>query len=107
MSQPGRPQCIDELLQSTPIEVAGKVVQPVAHLEGWHQSMGTAGEGMLVRLSPALIQVRDGDQQYSVPITGAIVDPAQNTLRLFFLVGGAISLLCLSVMLLTALFTRR
>lgn len=102
-----RSQRIDQLLQSTPIEVAGKVVQPVARLEGWRQRIGSAGEGMIVRLSPALIQVREGDQQHIVPIAGAIADPTQNTLSLFFLLGGAISLLCLSVMLLTALFSRR
>ena len=102
-----RPQRIDKLLQSTPIEVAGKLVQPVARLEGWRQRMGSAGEGMLVRLSPALIQVREGDHQYTVPIAGAIADPTQHTLRTFFWLGGAVSLLCLSVMLLAVLFTRR
>jgi hypothetical protein len=104
MAQLGeRSQRMDELLQSTPIEVAGKLIQPVARLEGWHQHTGTAGEGMLVRLSPALIQVREGDRHYSVPIT----DPTQTTLRTLFWLGGTVSLVCLSIMLLTVLLTRR
>jgi len=108
MSQLRRqPQRIDELLESTPIEVGGKVVQLVACLEGWCQPVGAAGEGMLLRLSPALIQVREGDQQYAVPIAGTIADPTQNTLRTFFLLAGSVTLLCLSVMLLAALLTRR
>lgn len=98
-----RSQRMDELLQSTPIQVAGKLVQPVARLEGWRQRIGTAGEGMFVRLSPALIQVREGDRHYSVPIT----DPTQHTLRTFFWLGGAVSLVCLSIMLLAVLLTRR
>lgn len=99
----GSPQRIHQLLQAPPIEVAGKVVQPVARLDGWWQAFGAAGAGAVARLVPLAVEVRTGDQAYSVPIE----DPSQAALRSFLLIGGAFSLLCMVTILLTNLFTRR
>ena len=98
-----QPQRIDQLLQAAPVTVGDKVVQPVARLDGWWQDFGVNGAGAVVRLSPASITVREGERSYSVPI----VDSTQSTLRTFFFIGSGVALLCLLVMLLTTLLTRR
>lgn len=97
-----RPMRARELILATPVTVAGKVVQPVVRLEGWWQTSGQ-GAGALVRLSPDSIKVQDGERTYSV----AIPDPTGAALRTFFYLGGAISAVCILLMLLVSLATRR
>ncbi|MEZ4733222.1 MAG: hypothetical protein R3E79_39510 [Caldilineaceae bacterium] len=103
-----QPVHMRELITVTPLEIAGKVIEPVVRLEGWcfaanaHNGQGGGG-GALARLSPAFIEVRDGDQTYTVPVS----DPTQSTLRTLLAISGAVSALCLLIMGLTALATRR
>ena len=90
------------LLQATPVEIAGNVLQPVVRLQKW-QVLGDAGHVAFVRLSPHAVHVQAGDKRYVVPIH----DPTQATLQMFFYWGAAISGVCLLIMLLTTWFVRR
>lgn len=93
---------IHQLLHAVPIEFAGKVIQPVAQLEGWWGG-DRNGEGGWVRLSPAVLTVQEGERTYDVPMT----DPAENVIRTFALIGGAVALVALLIMLLTTVLARR
>ena len=97
-----QPQRFQQLLQATPIEIAGKVIQPVAQLDGWWGG-DRNGERAWVRLSPASLTVRDGAHTYEVPMT----DPAVGVIRTFVLVGSAVALVSLLIMLLTTYLARR
>ena len=102
MQQPQQPQRIHQLLQAAPIELAGKVIQPVAQLDGWWGG-DQNGEGAWVRLSPASLTVREGERSYEVPMT----DPAESVIRTFAMIGGAVALVSLLIMLLTTFLARR
>lgn len=96
-----QPQRIQQLLQAAPIEMAGKVIQPVAHLDGWWGG-DRNGEGAWVRLTPASLTVREGAHSYEVPLT----DPSAGVIRTFVLVGGAVALVSLLIMLFTTYLAR-
>lgn len=99
----GGRQRISLVLPGEPVTVGEQVVQPVARLAGWLQPFGANGGGALLRLSPeAVIVQRHGQQQ-----TLSLADPTRNTLRSFLLISGAVTLLCLFVMLLTRLIASR
>jgi len=98
-----QPQRIQQLIEARPILVAGKLVQPVARLDGWWQTFGATGEGGLVRIVPATIHVREGERSYSLPMT----DPLPPALRTLFYVGGIVSLVCIAIMVSITLFTPR
>lgn len=97
-----KPQRIDQQLTAAPLTIGGKVIQPVARLEGWWLS-GEGGVGAWLRLSPASLTVQEGEQRYEVPFT----DPEQGVIRILVLVGGAVAGLSLLIMLLTTYLTRR
>lgn len=97
-----QPQRIQQLLQAAPLEIAGKVVQPVARVDGWWGG-GRDGEGAWFRLAPAALTVREGERSYDVPMT----DSTESVIRTFVLVGGAVAFVCLLVMLLTTYLARR
>lgn len=96
------PKRIHQLLQAAPIEIAGKVIQPVAQLDGWWGGDHN-GEGAWVRLAPATLTVREGARTYEVPMT----DPAENVIRTFAFIGAAVALVSLLIMLFTTYLTRR
>lgn len=98
-----QPQYISQILQGEPITVGDQIVQPAARLEGWVQAFGDSGGGAFVRLSPATVTVEKNGERYTIPLT----DPTQHSLRLLFLISGAVMLLSLFVMLLTKVLTRR
>jgi hypothetical protein len=100
---PGQPQRIQQLIEAPPIEVGGKVIEPVARLEGWQQTFGPGGAWAVARLLPVAVTVREGEQHYTIPLS----DPTSNALRPLFLISGAVTLLCLFIMLLTTILTRR
>ena len=102
MQQSQQPQRIHQLLQAAPIALAGKVIQPVAQLDGWWGG-GQNGEGGWARLTPASLTVREGERSYEVPMT----DPTASIIRTFVLVGGAVALVSLLIMLFTTALTRR
>jgi hypothetical protein len=91
-----------ELIMTTPLTVAGKVLQPVARLDGWWQASEWGG-GALARLSPHSVKVEDGDRTYTVSLS----DPAGADLKTFFYVGGAVAVGCIVFMLLVRLATGR
>lgn len=96
------PKRIHQILQAAPIEIAGKVIQPVAQLDGWW-SGGRNGAGAWVRLTPATLTVRDGALIYNVPMT----DPTENVIRSFARIGATVALVSLLMMLLTTYLARR
>lgn len=98
-----QPQRISQVLQGKPITVGDQIVQPAARLEGWVQSFGANDGGALVRLSPATVTVEKNGERYTIPLTA----PTQHSVRLLFLISGAVMLLSLFVMLLTKVLTRR
>ncbi|MCE7987638.1 MAG: hypothetical protein DYG89_41265 [Caldilinea sp. CFX5] len=99
----GRPQRISQLLQSEPITVGDRIVQPVARLEGWLLPVGDNAGGAFVRLAPATVTVQKHDQHYTIALT----DPTWNSLRSLFFISGVVALVALFVMLLTKLLARR
>ncbi|MBX3010514.1 MAG: hypothetical protein KF832_03365 [Caldilineaceae bacterium] len=98
----GRPTALDELIPAPIVAVADMVVQPIARLEGWVVA-GPAGAAALGRLTPATIHVRRGEREDVVPIAAADL-PA---VRTFLLFGAVVSLVCVVIMLLTTVLTRR
>jgi len=102
-----KPVHMREFIKVAPVEIGGKVIEPVVRLEGWcfaaNAHDGQGGGGALARLLPVSIEVRDGDRTYTVPVS----DPTQSTLRTLLAIGGAVSAFCLLIMLFTGLATRR
>lgn len=95
-------QRIHQLLHAAPIEIAGKILKPVAQLDGWWGGDHN-GEGAWVRLSPASLTVQDGERTYEV----SLADPTATVIRTFRLVSGAVTIFALVVMLFTTALTRR
>lgn len=93
---------IHQLLYAAPIEFAGKVIQPVAQLDGWWGG-DRNGEGAWMRLSPSSLTVQEGERTYDIPMT----DPAENVIRTFALIGGAVAFVALLIMVLTTALARR
>jgi hypothetical protein len=91
------PSKIDRRLVGNPIQIDGRIVQPVARLHGRLGSGGSqagGGAGGMLRLEPVAVIVRQADGAES---TVALPDPTAETLR--GMAGAAVAVAALSVVL--------
>jgi hypothetical protein len=97
---------IDRRLEAEPITVGERSVQPVARLTG--RRFGSGNEhgsfsAAAVQLKPLEIVVREGEEEYTIPI----VEPQREPLRALLITGIAVAAGCVLVMIAAGRIARR